>query len=391
MKSGAMGFWAGVAVRFLVRSGRSTAPLSLMVITAVAALVFLSALAVGVNDAMLRNTVGLFSGHIDGDMLDASVRPEDLAVPGVKGVLMRIWVPGVISAGHLEQPLKLCAVDPDRESALTALPKKIIAGRYLQKSRLELLIGASLAEALGVQKGAVLRFTAASLEHPLELTVTGVYRTPIEHLDREVVFCPLAALPGQDRTWSSAVFLRQGVDPQTVIDGYRSRWHSRYRFESWETLFPDLRQLIDLQYISMGIVIVLVFAVVAIGIACAFVIFIIKSLREYGIMKAMGVTNRAMTTLIVMKVAMMNLLAAGAGLLIGAALAWGIAAWGGIDLTAWTSHNRYFSVSGVIYPRLTAFSLAAPPLTAFLFSLLAALWPAALLARKKAAEIIRMI
>jgi ABC-type lipoprotein release transport system permease subunit len=391
MKSGGVGFWARIALRFLVRSGRSTVPLSLMVITAVAALVFLSALAVGVNDAMLRNTVGLFSGHIDGYGLDASVRPADLAVPGVKGVLKRVWVPGSITAGYLEQPLKLCAVDPDRERALTALPEKIIAGRYPQNSRPELLIGASLAAALGVQKGAVLRFAAASLGHPLDLTVAGVYRTPIEHLDREVVFCPLQALPGQDRPWSAAVFLRQGVDPQHIIDGYRSRWHGRYRFESWETMFPDLRQLIDLQYISMGIVIVLVFAVVAIGIACAFVIFIIKSLREYGIMKAMGVTNREMTTLVVMKVAMMNLLATGAGLLIGAALAWGIAAWGGIDLTAWTSHNRYFSVSGVIYPRLTAFSLAAPPLTAFLFSLLAALWPAALLARKKAAEIIRMM
>ena len=98
MKSGGVGFWARIALRFLVRSGRSTVPLSLMVITAVAALVFLSALAVGVNDAMLRNTVGLFSGHIDGYGLDASVRPADLAVPGVKGVLKRIWVPGVISA-----------------------------------------------------------------------------------------------------------------------------------------------------------------------------------------------------------------------------------------------------------------------------------------------------
>ena len=132
MKPGKMGFWARIAVLFLVRSGRSTAPLSLMVITAVAALVFLSALAVGVNDAMLRNTVGLFSGHIEGYDLDASVHPEDLAVPGVEGVLMRVWVPGVIFAGHHEQPMKLCAVDPGREGALTALPKKIIAGRYPQ-------------------------------------------------------------------------------------------------------------------------------------------------------------------------------------------------------------------------------------------------------------------
>jgi ABC-type lipoprotein release transport system permease subunit len=141
----------------------------------------------------------------------------------------------------------------------------------------------------------------------------------------------------------------------------------------------------------MGIVIVLVFGVVSIGIACSFVIFIIKNIREYGIMKAMGVTTRELSALIVMKVALMNFFACGVGLLIGVVSVWGIAESGGIDITAFTSHNRYFTVSGIIYPRLTAFSLLAPPVTAFLFSLVAAIWPAMLVARRKTADIIRMI
>jgi ABC-type lipoprotein release transport system permease subunit len=154
---------------------------------------------------------------------------------------------------------------------------------------------------------------------------------------------------------------------------------------------PDLRQLIDLQYISMGIVIILVFGVVAIGIACSFVIFIIKNMREYGIMKAMGVTTREMSVLIVIKVALMNVIACGVGLLIGIIAVWGITQSGGIDITAFTSHNRYFTVSGIIYPRLTEFSLLAPPVISFLFSLMAAVWPVALLARRKTADIMRMI
>jgi hypothetical protein len=93
----------------------------------------------------------------------------------------------------------------------------------------------------------------------------------------------------------------------------------------------------------------------------------------------------------VMKITLMNVIACGAGFLIGIMAVWGIAESGGIDITAFTSHNRYFTVSGVIYPRLTVFSLLAPPVIAFLFSLIAAIWPAALVARKKAADIIRMI
>ncbi len=120
-------------------------------------------------------------------------------------------------------------------------------------------------------------------------------------------------------------------------------------------------------------------------------IFIIKNMREYGIMKAMGVTTKEMSVLIVIKVALMNVIACGIGLLIGSMVVWIISDAGGIDITAFTSHNQYFTVSGIIYPRLTAFSLLAPPLTSLLFSLLPALWPVALLARRKTADIMRMV
>ncbi len=60
----AITFLVKIACLILWRSWRTTLVLSFMVITAVAALVFLSALAVGTNDAMIRNSTGLFSGHI---------------------------------------------------------------------------------------------------------------------------------------------------------------------------------------------------------------------------------------------------------------------------------------------------------------------------------------
>jgi hypothetical protein len=63
----------------------------------------------------------------------------------------------------------------------------------------------------------------------------------------------------------------------------------------------------------------------------------------------------------------------------------------GIDLTAFTSHNRYFAVSALIFPRLTAYSLGLPPALACLFSLAATIWPVAPVAGKKAAAVLRMV
>jgi len=78
----------------------------------------------------------------------------------------------------------------------------------------------------------------------------------------------------------------------------------------------------------------------------------------------------------------MNLLATTLGIIVGVGLSL-LVRETGIDLTAFTSQNRYFAVSGVIYPRLTPFAWAVPPVLAFLFSLVASIWPALLVSRRR--------
>ena len=107
-------------------------------------------------------------------------------------------------------------------------------------------------------------------------------------------------------------------------------------------------------------------------------------------MKAMGVLPAETAFLIFAKVTLMTLAASVAGIGAGALVVAGFAHTG-IDLTSWTSHNQYFAVSGVIYPRLTSFSLWLPPLLAVVFGKLAAIWPSIFVMRAKASDILRSI
>lgn len=385
------GFWARIAYLFLIRSGRATATLSIMVITAVAALIFLSSLAVGVKDAMLRNTVGLFSGHISGYNMPGATKVRDLMMDGVDTVLKRSYRHGILSGNSLSQPLLVCGIDPDMEARRTALKRRILEGRYPVSGRKEILISRNIARNLGVRTGARLRFKLREETGFYDLTVSGIFNTGLDALDRGLAFIPSDLPPFVNVPWSAAVFLNTGVDADPVMQIFQRKFPEPVRFESWKTQMPDLKQLIDLEAVSMAIVILLVFGVVAIGIACSFVIFILRNIREYGILKAMGVTTAEMSTLIVAKVVLMNILACGMGLLIGLLAVMTVSHMGGIDISAFTSHNRYFAVSGIIMPRLTVFSLWTPPATSLLFSLVAAFWPAALVARQKVADILRMV
>jgi ABC-type lipoprotein release transport system permease subunit len=383
-------FWIRTAGLFLYRSGRTTATLALMLMLAVATLIFLSSLAMGVNDTMIRNSVGLYSGHISGFALPASIPSERLQVDGTSSVLKRTSIPGMLLHQNRRQPAILIGVDPGAEEKSTAIWKKAIAGRYLRNNEKAIFLSQALAERLLVRPGSVLMFRSELGDTVIDLTVSGIYKTGLDAFDRELAFCPLSALPPKADTWSAAVFLKEGRDPDAVIAEYRRKLPAGLEFKSWKEMMPDLVQLIDLNYLSMSVVMVLVFSVVSVGIVCAFVIFILKNLREYGIMKAMGVTTREMILLILSEVLLMNFAACALGTSAGLSVV-SMISHSGIDLGKLTSYNRYFTVSGIIYPRLTLYSLAAPPALAIFFSVISATWPVVLVCRKKAADILRMV
>lgn len=114
-------FLCKIGFLFIWRSWRSTLALGIMVFSAVAALVFLSALAVGTNDAMIRNSVRLFSGHITAEDLSQDLRRDELNVDGVDGVLIRekslIW----LSRQEEMAAAVLLGVNPSEERRHTAL------------------------------------------------------------------------------------------------------------------------------------------------------------------------------------------------------------------------------------------------------------------------------
>jgi ABC-type lipoprotein release transport system permease subunit len=385
------GFLIKTAWHYVLRSYRSTMVLGLMVFAAVGCLVFLSALAVGTNDAMIRNSIGLFSGHIAGVNLPSGTTPESLMVDGTAGVLIRNEVVANIGqpGGTRTETVRMIGVAPLEEKKLTALWKKTLAGRYLEPGQPEIYLSRPLAQNLRVSVGDGLQIKLEAWPTATLFTVSGLYQTGVSQLDYGLAFCPMPVLPDTGAAVSAAIFLKEGIAAEAVIKIYQRRFDSGH-FLPWREFMPDLKQLIDLNYVSMTIVMILVFGVVSLGIACAFVIFILKSMREFGILKAIGMFSSEIVMLIALQVIMLTLTASLAGTAAGA----GAVAWlsgTGIDLSALTSHNPYFVVSGVIFPRLTPFSACLPAVAAILFGALAAIWPSIFVIRKSAADILRSI
>jgi len=383
-----LSFLIKVARLILWRSWRTTMVLTLTVISAVSALVFLSALAVGTNDAMISNSTGLYSGHIIGDKLQEG-ELHRLQTAGVSDILVRKHQRLLLqNKGNLE-PVELVGIHPEQEKKATALWNKTIEGRFPLPGEETIFVSRSTAAALKLAAGDAVTLVDRSGVALKNLIVAGIYRTGISYLDQGLAFCPVEALPAEKSRLSVAVFLRPGVEVDSVAARYRKALPGA-NFSSWPEFMPDLNQLIELNYLCMALVIILVFAIVSIGISCTFLIFTLKNLREHGVMKAMGTMSTETALLILSQIGLLTLIAAALGTLIGIAAVM-IFAHIGIDISAFTSHNQYFSVSGILYPRLTAGALFAPPSMAILFSLIAAIWPIVSICRKNPADILRSV
>lgn len=378
-----------LSFRHLIRSWRATAVLSVMVISAVASLIFLASLAIGTNDAMIRNSIGLFSGHISGNGIPAGIDTELLAVQGVEHVLVRRQQRFLLWTDDVFEPVLLMAVNPLQEQQSTALWQKTVVGRYLQPGEDALYLNQETAERLHLSVGGQVHLGTSPGDTLKTLTVVGIYKTGISQLDQGLAFCPVEAFPSSGGLVTTASFLREGSSIDEIEQHYRRSMPSA-KFQAWTEFMPDLKQLIDLNFVCMAIVMILVFVLVSVGISCAFLIFTLKNLREHGIMKTMGIMPIDSTLFLVSQIGMLSVCAATVGMAAGIFAVF-LFARVGIDLTSLTSHNQYFVVSGIIYPRLTAVSLLPPPLLAIVFGLAASLWPSLYIIRKSPADILRTV
>jgi ABC-type lipoprotein release transport system permease subunit len=148
-----------------------------------------------------------------------------------------------------------------------------------------------------------------------------------------------------------------------------------------------LTQLLELNDICVNILVLIVLGVVSLGCAGSFAIFVVSRIKEYGVLRAMGVTGLETGILICLQVILMNVVASAVGVLAGILAVW-LFGRAGIDLSVWTSHNRYFAATALIFPRLSIGAAAIPPAVSLGFCFIAAVWPVWLVVSQKTCDII---
>ncbi|MBN2644343.1 MAG: ABC transporter permease [Desulfuromonadaceae bacterium] len=385
-------FWLRFALRSVLRRHRRTRITFLSVGLAVALLIVLGAIMVGVNDTMIRNAVRLQTGHLaidspalafkDAEALLERFR-EHLPVQDVEAFLPRYGVAGLLRQHQNRQaPLQLVLVDPALEQRWSPLPACLSQGHWLGEEE-GLVIGQLLAHELDVKIGERLELVTAG--PPLALTVVGVFHTGVDALDRSAGYASLSlarnhSFPALVHI-RSALFVSSTAPLASLCQTLQMQAPKPLQVTRWQEKLPEVEQLVRLNEFSMQIMMGLVVLILGFGVANSLLISVMDRYRSYGILKAIGVRPREVMVTVVGEALILCL---GAGLL-GTALGVVISlGWGqvGLDISHYTSYNPHFSVDPMIYPRLEPLMVFLPQTLALVSAVVASVWPALVAARR---------
>ena len=154
----------------------------------------------------------------------------------------------------------------------------------------------------------------------------------------------------------------------------------------WTRLSPDLYQVIQIVGVAWSFILLLVFVAAAAGVANTMLMSTFERIHELGMLLALGATPGRLIRIIVAEALALGLVGVLAGSAVGGLLV-ALTHERGVNLAQLTGGGpSELSFMGMVWsltfhPTLTAFDFATSIVGVALVSLLAALWPAARVAR----------
>jgi len=362
-------------------------------------LVFMITIQLGAYDMMIDTTLRVYTGQMQVQHSGYKDKPQMRTVvaeaaslaaqlrerTGYATITVRAQGFALASSAERSYGVPVIGVQPEYERGVSTLPHLVKQGRYLADSRAqELVIGSALARNLKIKLGDELTLLGSGRDGSVAATVlpvAGFFESGNPDLDRRLVMMPLATFQetfslGKDAHLIVVSGPNYESIPQTkaVVSQFIAG-QSGLVVLDWDELVPGIKQLIQTDMVQNWITYIALIVIVTLSIMNTFLMSVLERTREFGIMLALGISPLRLGTMVVLESAFLTLL----GLIIGIAIGGGIAVWlhfEGFTFPGMKEIYAQFGLPGVIYPILSVESFLLGPSVIFVFTLLAALYPA---------------
>ncbi len=307
-----------------------------------------------------------------------SLRTQLRAAPHTKEVMPRLDFSGLLNNGETEITIIAEAVEPTQEALLSG-GLRVLAGRALTtKDAQAVMIGKGVADSLRVKPGATVTLMAPTIDGAMntaELTVIGIFASFSKDYDDRAIRLPIRAaqdLLGTPEISRVIVLADARENTEAVAAALRAQLDAaKYDVRTWTALSDIYRNTVAAYEGQFGVIRIIILLLVILSVANVVNMSIFERTGEYGTMRALGNSGAFIAKIIYIETAMLGLLGASVGVVIGVLLAWIISA---IGIPMPPPPNAYMGYLAQI--RMHPDMVATAFLTGLIAPLPACLWPA---------------
>lgn len=252
------------------------------------------------------------------------LRTAAAAVPGVRAVMGRLYLTGLLNNGRSDLPVVGEGVEPEGERAL-GTHLVITAGRALTAAdQYGIMLGHGLAQALKLKPGdwaTLVLNTPEGALNSMEFQVVGIFQTFSKEYDARAIRIPLTAAQELLTTQgvnTLVVLLERTGDTARVADSLRQRPElAGAEVSTWLELNEFYTQTVQMYDAQFGVLRLIILVMVLLSVANSVNMSIYERVGEFGTMMALGNRSGRVFGLIMAE----NLIVGALGALIGTLLA----------------------------------------------------------------------
>ncbi|MCK5837236.1 MAG: ABC transporter permease, partial [Desulfobacula sp.] len=350
-----------LAWRNIWRNPRRTLVILLAVIIGVWSMIFLGAILRGMETEMIRNAMSTLTGSLqihhrayrDDPVVENSMKDMDPLESALKNTLgpgarwtRRVRISAVASNARHSGGVTLVGIEPEKEAAISFIGNAMTAGRYLTPGdKNQILVGRAFLNKFNTKIGHKLILMSQDIHQEMAskaFRIVGVFSAESEAVEKQFVFVPLSQAAGMLKMGTSiseiAILLPEldmkGTE-ETHMAGKLTAAiaDDTYCVETWQQLLPMMKAYLEMSGFFLYIWYGVVFVAMGFGIVNTTLMAVFERMREFGLMKALGMRPAQIIKGVVTETVFLLLLGISAGNILGFLSVAAIAG-NGIDLSA---------------------------------------------------------
>jgi lipoprotein-releasing system permease protein len=320
-----------IAARFLRKSPVQSILIAAGIAVGIGVQVFLGSLIIGLQESLVDQTIGSSSqvtvvAKQQGQPLDYTAQVKDAiaAQPEITTQVPVRQFSAILKQGADTLPLQLTGGDLAQLDTIYGLSDKVVSG-IASLTGSDIILGKDLAEKYGFKPGQTITLVqpdGSSISEKLAATVD----LGSSQANLSVGFTS-AAVAQQVLTYTADQYSQVQTQVKNVFDSVKVADSLQaepamqgVKVTEWQSQNKDLLTALQSQSTSSYTIQFFVLVAVALGIASTLAISAVQKTRQIGILKAMGMRDRQAGRIFLWQAAILGLLGAGAGVLVGVGL-----------------------------------------------------------------------